>query len=90
MIILEDKKTHEKFKLIDVYLESRPYHEGYVTVIPYPNDYDLDPYVERSDKFKAIQIAQLNGDFCKEHDIDQLILLRAGIKRSICETIQNR
>jgi len=79
MILLKDTRTDELFNLVDVYVTAKPYHSGYVRVVPHPNTHELDPYVESSLKFVAVSAARMNGDFCREHDVDRLTLSLAGI-----------
>lgn len=79
MILLKDIHTDELFELIDVYVAAKPYNSGYVKIVPHPNKYELDPYVESSLRFIAVHAAPMNGDFCREHDVDRITLSLAGI-----------
>jgi hypothetical protein len=84
MIILTEISTGEEYQFVDVYLAARPYQEGYIKVKPlrlenyiFPDDPII--YTKRSSEFKIKSRARMNGDFCKEHDMDMMLCYIAGL-----------
>ena len=80
MIILEEKNTGEQYELVSVYVAAKPYNAGYIRVVPYPNDMDLDPTVRPSYNFRVIRRPAMNGEFCREHDLGVLTISLAGLE----------
>jgi hypothetical protein len=80
MIILEEHRSKDLYELIGVYVADKPYHTGYIKVVPYPKDAELDPTVRPSYDFRVVPRPGVDSDFCRDHDVAALTILNAGLE----------